>query len=284
MRRPSWPSPEDVKETSVAIEEASAPAGWTKPIPISFSIDYTMVSDYMFRGINFSEYSRRGGAPQNEGREALNHQLSLGTEIDLGQFGRIGGGAWFEYYADQNDTSSGFNAADDDKHLQEMDLFVYYGYEIAPIGLDVEIGFCWFLFPRASAAASGAGTANGVADADTTQELSVTLSWDDSILWKALGLNVDEPILNPYFLIAWDLDLAKGGSYQEFGLSHDFALSALGCENVPILKDITVSPSWSIAWDHNWLDNYTLDGHADGTSRLGTGNEGRARPAMAATS
>jgi hypothetical protein len=259
---------------SVPADEAP-PAEWTKPIPLSFSIDYTMVSDYMFRGINFSEYSRRGGAPGNEGREALNHQLSLGTELDLGQFGRVGGGAWFEWYADQNDPSSAFNAADDDKHLQETDYFVYYGYEIAPIGLDVEVGFTWYLFPRASAAASGPGTANGVADADTTQELYLNLGWDDSLLWRALGCDVAEPVLNPYLLIAWDLDLAAGASYYEFGLSHDFALSDLGCAGTPVLKDITVTPSWSMAWDHNWLDRYTLDTHADGTPGLGTGNEGR---------
>ena len=260
----------EVKTSSVP-ETGSAPAGWTKPLPLSFSIDYTLVSDYMFRGINLSEYSRRGGAPGNEGREALNHQLSLGTELDIGRFGRIGGGTWFEWYADQNDPSSGFNAADDNKHLQEIDYFVYYGYEIAPIGLDVEVGFIWYIFPRVSAAASGPGTANGVADADTTQELYLTLSWDDSPLWRALGLNVTAPILNPYYTVAWDLDLAKGGSYHEFGLSHEFSLSALGY----MLKDVTVTPSWSMAWDHNWLNTFTLDTHSDGTAGFGTGNEGR---------
>ena len=73
--------------------------GWKKPIPLTFTIDYTLASDYIFRGINFSEYRRRWGQPKNEGREKPNHQLATGVGLDLGDFGRAGGSVWFEWFA-----------------------------------------------------------------------------------------------------------------------------------------------------------------------------------------
>jgi hypothetical protein len=236
----------------------SEPAEFEKPLPVSFSIDYTLVSDYIFRGINFSEY-------KGEGREKLNHQLSVGTEVDLGKFGRLGASFWWEWYAGQNDTAFGGNAPGDDKHLQEVDYVVYYGYTIDPIGLDWEIGYIFYHFPRARRAAKWAG--QGDADFATTNELYTVFSWDDSILWRALGLKVADPILNPYFSINWDMDLAKGSSFYAFGMSHDFALGDF-CQ-APVIKDLTFGVSWEMGWDHNWLNKFTLDPAAT------SGNEGR---------
>ena len=239
-------------------EDVVAETGWQKPLPVSFSIDYTLLSDYIFRGINFSEYN-------TEGRERLNHQLSVGTEIDLNQFGRVGGSFWFEWYGGQNDRGFGGNAPGDDKHLQEVDYTLYYGYTIEPIGLDIEIGYIFYHFPRARRAAKWHGT--GDADFATTNELYTVLSWDDSQLWRALGLDCKDPLLNPYLSVNWDMDLAKGASFYEFGLSHDFAFSDF--TQAPVLKDLTFGVSWAMAWDHNWLNKYTLDRTAGAT------NEGR---------
>jgi hypothetical protein len=251
---------DNVEQTPQPEPMVAEPTGWTKPIPVSFAIDYTMASDYMFRGINFSEYA-------GENREALNHQLSVGTEVDLGQYGRVGGGFWFEWYADQNDQSAGFNTNQyndtENNHIQEIDYFVYYGYTIECIGLDAELGFTWFHFPYVRHLAMGPSSGQVASgDAATTQELYLNLSWDDSILWRCLGMDVTEPILNPYLYTAWDLDLANGASYQEFGLSHDFAL-ADWCP-APVIEDMTLTPSWSMAWSNNWLDNYALDTDTSG--------------------
>ncbi|MBN1555217.1 MAG: hypothetical protein JXA11_10765 [Phycisphaerae bacterium] len=248
----------DTMKSTVVEESAEASAvGWTKPVPLTLSVDYTMATDYIFRGINFSEYRRKWGQPKNEGTEKLNHQLTTGAELDLGAFGRVGGSVWFEWFAGQ----SALTPEDGHKNLQEVDYTVYYGYNIEPIGVDAEAGFIWYMFPRVAAG-----------DGSSTQEIYLNLSFDESVWLRALGLNVKESILNPYLYQAWDLDLARGGYYGEFGLAPEFALADMGCGGMPILKDITITPSWSMAWDHNWLNKMTLDPAAGG---WGVGNEGR---------
>ncbi|MBS3820621.1 MAG: hypothetical protein KGY81_02530 [Phycisphaerae bacterium] len=232
------------------------PAGFHKPVWLpTIAIDYTMVSDYVFRGINFSEYP-------GEGREALNHQLGLNLEWGLGDVGRVGGGIWWEWYADQNDASSGFNTNQygdiENNHIQEIDYYVYYGYTIEPLGLDAEIAFTWFAFPYVRHLAMGPGGGQVLSgDGATTQELSLNLSWDDSMLWKALGIACDGPILNTYLYTAFDLDLAPGGVYQEFGLSHEFAFGEW--TQWAVIKDMSLTPSWAMAWQFGWLENYSLD-------------------------
>jgi hypothetical protein len=98
------------------------------------------------------------------------------------------------------------------------------------------------------------------------------LGFDESVLLRALGVKAKSSILNPYLFQAWDLDLARGGYYGEFGLAPEFALSEYGCKGTPVLKDITFTPSWSMAWDHNWLNKMTLD-PSNGLN--GPTNEGR---------
>ncbi len=65
--------PSDVVEP-IASQDADLSSEWGKSTPITFSFDYTIVSDYIFRGLNFSEYP-------GEGREKLNHQLGVGLEL-----------------------------------------------------------------------------------------------------------------------------------------------------------------------------------------------------------
>ena len=246
-------------DTTTTVQTASE-QGWKKPIPITFRVDYTLATDYIFRGINFSEYRRSWGQMRNEGREKLNHQLTAGAELDLKQFGRVGYRAWFEFFAAQHYLTP----EDSGKNLQRVEHTAYYGYNIKPLGLDLEAGFIWYMFPRM---ASGDGA--------STQEIYLRQTIDDSGLWRLLGFqNVTKPILNPYLYIAWDLDLARGGMYSEFGMSHDFELSELGMKNTPLLKDITITPTWSIGWDKNWLNKTSLDwmrSHPAG----GLGNEGK---------
>ncbi|MCK5114679.1 MAG: hypothetical protein KAR11_07965, partial [Phycisphaerae bacterium] len=215
--------PEHEKIDTDKTDNMVSETGWKKPIPVTFSIDYTFVSDYIWRGINLSNPSRSTGASHNEGGRWPNQQMTLGAEVYLGKFGRVGGSIWFEWYCGQ----PYLTPEDGSKTLQEIDYTVYYGYDISQIGLDVEVGFIWYQFPRATGDAAG------------TQEIYTNLSFDDSVLYRLCGLDVKDPILNPYLFIAWDLDLARGGSYYEFGLNHEFALSDMGMQDTPFLKDLT---------------------------------------------
>jgi len=239
------PTPVNRVVTNKIISQPPSEQAWQKPIPLTFSVDYTLATDYIFRGINFSEYRRSWGQGKNEGREKLNHQLTAGVELDLGKAGRVGYSAWFEWFGGQRYLTP----EDGGKNLQKVDHTAYYGYTFEKLGWDIEAGFIWYMFPRV---ASGDGA--------STQEIYLLQSFDDSVLWRAIGFkNVKKPILNPYLLMAWDIDLASCGMYSEFGISHDFALNDLGMKNTPILKDITITPTWSIGWDHNWLNKVSLD-------------------------
>ncbi len=44
--------------------------------PLSVTLSYWLVSDYIFRGINYSEYA-------GEGREKPNHQLEVKLDVDV---------------------------------------------------------------------------------------------------------------------------------------------------------------------------------------------------------
>ena len=48
------------------------------------------------------------------------------------------------------------------------------------------------------------------------------------------------------------------GHWWEFGISHDFALSDLGAGSVPVVKDMTVSPSFVMGIDHNFYSPVTF--------------------------
>ncbi len=184
--------------------------------------------------------------------------MTVGVEVDLGDFGVIGGSVWLEWFSGQ----SYLTPNDGSDMLQEVDYTVYYGYSIEPIGTDIEVGFIWYEFPRLRHDSWLAS------DAASTQEIYFKISVNDGPLWKAVGVgNGEEAVLNPYLLWAWDLDLAPCSWYAEFGISHDFAMSDVG--KTPILKDVTVTPSWSMGFSNNWLNKFTLDPSAS------TGNEGR---------
>jgi hypothetical protein len=202
--------------------------GWTKPVPLSFSIDYTLVSDYIFRGINFSEY-------RGEGREKPNHQMGVGVEYDTEVIGSFGATFWWEWFTAQNKLTPGYGG-----NNQEIDYSVYWSYEIAPIDLTVETGWIAYEFPSAKG------------DAGTTYEWYFTLSYDDSGLF-----GTENPVLNPYFAFYMDVDLADNASWMEFGVSHDFVLADMGASGFPILKDMTVTPSIVAGLDQRYLSRIT---------------------------
>ena len=222
---------EEVQSKAEPVDEQYVEAdGWEKPIPFSFGIDYTLVSDYIFRGINFSEYA-------GEGREKPNHQLSVGGEVDLGEYGAVGGSVWFEWFAGQESLTP-----NDSSNLQEVDYSAYWAYDFEQIYTSVELGWIYYSFPRLSG------------DADATQEWYVSLSFDDSFLF-----GTEESVLNPFFTLYHDFD-DFGGYWMEAGVSHDFAMADMGMEDVMILKDVTVTPSLTLGIDHRWVDEALASG------------------------
>lgn len=215
-----------------------APQGaWQKPgicKAVSFTLEYTLATDYVWRGINLSEY-------RGEGREKPNHQLALGFEIDPSQLGtapigRFGGKVWFEWFAGQERMTewSGNN-------LQEVDYSVYWAYDIKPIGLGVEVGWIAYHFPRLRD-----GGAPPPSDNAYTHEVYVTLRFDDS---KLFG----QPMLNPAVSYYHDLDDVQAG-FLIAKVHHDFALAKCGLKDTPILKDLTITPSLALAVDHRYYD------------------------------
>ena len=206
------------------------PAEWTKPIPISFNLSYTLISDYIFRGINFSEYS-------GEGREKPNHQTALGVEYDTGKFGSIGACFWFEWYAAQEKLTPDYGG-----NTQEIDYMVYWKYAIPNLATTVETGWIAYTFPPLKG------------DAHTDYEWYLKVSFDDSGLWKTA-----KPVLNPYVAYYHDLDLAKNASWWEMGISHGFAMGDY-FKDAPILKDITVTPSLVLGVNRRYYEKIGLGG------------------------
>jgi len=216
-----------------AYEEAGRPLSVTpvegepevsyKSVPLYLYINYTLVSDYVFRGANLSEYA-------GEGREKLNHQLGVGLELDtselgwnIGSFGFLFWGEWFEGQEMLTPTSSGT--------LQEVDYTIYWRYEISKIYTTLETGWTALTFPQLGG------------DAYYTNEWYISLSFDDSPLFST-----EEPVLNPYIAYYLDTDDVDGG-WLEWGISHDFPMSNMGLAGTPILKDITLTPSFVMGID-----------------------------------
>ncbi len=229
-----------------AQEPATESASW-EPLPITFSIDYTLVSDYVWRGQNLSEYA-------GEGREKPNHQMTVGASYDTGNFGTFSGSIWFEWFGGQKsmDPSS-------DGHLQEVDYTLSWSYDVEAIATTVELGWIGYQFPQASG------------DGRFTHEWYISLGFDDSGLF-----GTKESVLNPYVAYYMDVDDLHG-SWIEWGISHDFALADCGFKDTPILKDMTLTPSFVMGIDHGQLSEstklanlqYGLDISYDMSSALG---------------
>jgi len=227
---------------SGAAQPAETPAEWTKSIPLTFSVNYALASDYVFRGINFSEYA-------GEGREDLNHQLGVGVEYDTGKFGIFGATAWFEWYAGQENLTSGYGG-----NNQEIDYALYWKYAVPDLATTVEAGWIAYTFPPFGG------------DAHTSYEVYLKLYFDDSGLWKT-----DKPVLNPYVAYYHDLDLAENGSWWELGVSHPFAMADY-CPDAPILKNVTITPSVVLGVDHRYCERILACGHP--STRLANINYG----------
>jgi hypothetical protein len=207
--------------------------------PFSFDITYYLYSDYIFRGVNFSEYG-------TEGREKLNHQMATNLGVDIaallgqkaGTYGTFTFGTWFEWYAAQIRLDPEHGG----QNLQEVDYYLSWAYDVEPIATTMTIGYNFYTIANNKAANSS--------------EWFLKFEHNDAWMWKWLFPENEEGVLNPSFMMVQDVDLADGGMWFEFGLSHGFE----------VFKNFTLTPSWLLAVDHRYLD--PVMGTGDGTTRI----------------
>ena len=88
-----------------------------KPLPVKVGIEYKLVTDYVWRGINLSEY-------RGEGREKINHQIDLNAKVkleDLGlpDVGWVKAGVWFQIFQGNESQNPG-PPTHADNNLQEV--------------------------------------------------------------------------------------------------------------------------------------------------------------------
>ena len=195
--------------------------------PWSLGLTYSLYSDYVFRGINLSEYP-------GEGREKPNHQLSVDLGLDLaslwggapGSLGWLTFTTWFEWYADQEI----LNPAAGGNNLQEVDYTIGWSYDVDSITSTVGIAFVFYTFPHAKPV--------------NTQELDFSLDHNDAWMWNWLWPDNEDGVLNPSILYAIDLDATHNGGWIELGFSHEWSLTDY----------LALTPSVTVAIDHGYLD------------------------------
>ncbi len=224
-------------QAEIAAAAAPAPAGQAQGgapqlLPVTLTLDYTIVSDYVWRGINFSEYP-------GEGPERPNHQLGIGAEVDTADLiggeslGSVGASVWFQWFGGADDAALGGRH----DNLQEVDYTLYWTNEFKELATTVTIGWIHYSFP-------GAG-----GDAETTNELFIKLTFDDS---AAFG--TEKPVLNPYIYYGLDMDLADYGSWIELGVEHEFAFADIeGLNEIQALRYMSLTPSVALGIDHRYL-------------------------------
>ncbi len=201
-----------------------------KPLPMSFTIDYTLATDYIFRGANLSEYD-------GEGTEDLNHQLGIGAEYDTQEFGVIGAVVWMNWYAGLDQRYAYIGSSNE---VQEVDYTVYWRLPYTPLGFTTELGYSFLSFPN-------------LAGDKCTHEAYVRLAWDDSAMWRAMGCDVQSSFLNPYLFYAMDFDYASGGQWLELGVKPVWAVADIPyAQDVPVLRAMYLQPKVALGADHRY--------------------------------
>ncbi|HSW45054.1 MAG TPA: hypothetical protein VLM89_05740 [Phycisphaerae bacterium] len=221
------PSEPIATRTEVAATEDAG----EEPLPISFSLTYAICSDYVFRGINFSEY-------QNEGREKPNHQLTVDVNFDLsalghGDLGTIGFTSWFEWFAGQKriDPEKGGH------NLQEHDYTIYWSKTLEPIKTDLTLSYSFYNYANLGYSLRQDGDRGNNND-NRSQEYSILLEHNDAWMWKGLFPDNEDGVLNPFFQFVHDVG-SLPGVWLEWGVSHDFT--------IPGIDNLTITPSYKMA-------------------------------------
>ncbi len=226
-------SPSELADATVSAE--------VKAPPFEVNISYAIYSDYVFRGINLSEY-------RGEGREKLNHQADLSLTADVaslfgeaeGTLGSFTFGTWFEWYAAQKrlDPVSG------GQNLQEIDYYLSWSFDIEQIDSTLTLGYTFYTIANAKT--------------DNTSEWWFSIEHNDAWMWRGLWPENEDGVLNPSFAFYQDVDRGAGNAiWMEFGLNHEFQVA----------ENVTITPSWILAIDHDYYHHFAGDPNKN-TTRL----------------
>jgi hypothetical protein len=219
--------PQHVQPPLGGPDDVDAGRAWEKPLPhVSFALDYTLVTDYVWRGVNYSEYA-------GERPERLNHQFTFNPEIDLEEMnaGAVGFRFWFNSYSGHQQQPGA------DSSFIEIDYNVYWAKEFAEWYTAIETGVIWYTFPNVGG------------DAHDTTEVYVTAAFNDGALWGC-----EDPVLNPYVYWGMDVDLSNLNQWIEAGVSHEFEMG----QYTPILEHVSVIPSFVVGVNHHYLHDFDV--------------------------
>ncbi len=213
-------------ETTVTQDSDTLPeVEWHKPAPfenLKLNIDYAIMSDYIFRGVNMSEYP-------GEGREDLVHQLTVGLEHPIGEWWGVGGRFFFSWFAGADELyHSGRN-------IQEIRYTFYFYGDIKQIYSRVMVGMNFFNYP------------NFPRGKRHDYEWWIQISHNDAWMWKWLWPDNDKGVLNPFLFAAQNMDEAGGGIAGLIGFKHDFA--------IPGVDALTLTPQLLISADHRLVSD-----------------------------
>lgn len=205
-------------EPAPAVDEAGSPFG--------LSLTYALYSDYVWRMVNLSEFA-------GEGREKLNHQLTVALSYDLGDFGTIGYTTWFEWYAAQKQLNPEWGG----QNCQEVDYTLTWSYSFDPIKTDMTLGLTFFEFMNLAPVLRQDDDPGNNND-DRSQEIFLSLTHNDAWMWKWLLPNNEDPVLTPSLFLAQDIG-ALAGTWMEYSFSHAFA--------IPGIDNLTITPKYTLA-------------------------------------
>jgi hypothetical protein len=229
--------PEPVYESTEITETEAAPG--IAGCPVSFDLSYTLVTDFMWRGVNLSEY-------RNEGRERLNHQLRTNLGVDVaelfgrqaGEFGTFYFGTFFNWYGGQR----GVDPIRGGQNFSRNDYYLSYSYEVKEIATTFSAGWNYYNY------------ANNTDR--NTHEWFVRADHNDAWMFKWLFPDNDKGILNPYFLFVHDVG-SIGGIWGELGVHHDFEL----------FDNFVLTPHLMLGIDHRYIQGLAETGRV-GTTQV----------------
>jgi hypothetical protein len=210
-------------------------------------VSYFLLSDYIYRGVNYSEYFR-GRNSRGEGRERLNHQLTTALTWDAGDYGKFGFDTFFEWYEAQ----AKLNPFGGGQNLQEYDFIIRWTYPIKPIATDFTLAYQFYEFPNL-AKLLRTDALRGNNNDDRTHEWWMRFNHNDAWAWKWLWPENETGVLNPYFFLAQDVGTLAGAVYMEFGISHPFT--------IPCVDNLTITPGWMIAADGGYFNRIRGKSH-----------------------
>ncbi|MGB2821478.1 MAG: hypothetical protein WBF17_10880 [Phycisphaerae bacterium] len=185
--------------------------------PLFLSADYSLITD-----------------DTGEKDSKLSHQLGLGADYRLGTMSSVGALVWLEWC-----NAPPANGDDHGRELHRADYSAYWLFQIEPIRTTVEAGWIGQTYPNSSG------------DPAFTHEWYLALTIDDSKWFRT-----DMPVLNPYLAYYMDMDDVRG-SWMELGISHCFFLAQMGLEKTPLLKDLSITPSFLMGVDHRQVKRST---------------------------